>query len=144
MTYRLDRRFVLRALGLNMVLAGVAACAAFVFAAVDLPAASTGATIVAALLAGNAIAMVLLPPVVVRSGSAGIRIGGRLTVRPVTVPWTDVEGVSMDAERLYLDRGDDRVLAFPLAYVGGRRATLVREVYDRLNTANGYQRFDPS
>ena len=37
-----------------------------------------------------------------------------------------------------------QILSFPLAYVGVRRDELVRDIYDRLNTANGYTRFDPS
>jgi hypothetical protein len=144
-TYRLDRRFVLRALGINLALAGVAAGVAFVCAAVNAPEAlATVVTLVAIALVANAVALILLPPVVIRSGSSYLRVGGRLTVRPVTVPWTDIEGVSMGAEHLYLDRGHNLVLAFPLAYVGRRADELVREVYDRLNAANGYKRFDPS
>jgi hypothetical protein len=66
-----------------------------------------------------------------------------LTVRPVHISWLDVEDVSTDGGRLLVDRGRGEVLAFPLAYVGGRADELLRDVYDRLNTAHGYQRFDP-
>ncbi len=48
------------------------------------------------------------------------------------------------ARRLFVDRGSDAVLAFPLAYVGGRATELLRDIYDRLNAANGYRRFTPS
>ena len=70
------------------------------------------------------------------------RIGGRLTVRRITIPWSEVEGVDHADDRLYFTRGDENILSFPLAYVGPRREELVRDIYDRLNAANGYTRFE--
>ena len=45
---------------------------------------------------------------------------------------------------MFVDRGNGEVLGVPLAYVGGRATELLRDIYDRLNAANGYRRFDPS
>lgn len=141
-TYRLDRRFVLPATGLNLVVAGVATAAAFFTSSVAVLPWVLGVLAVLALL--NAVRVCAAPPTVVHTDPVGMRLGGRLTVRPVSVRWLDVEGVSTEAGRLFIDRGEAGVLAFPLAYVGGRGAELLREVHERLNTANGYRRFDPS
>jgi hypothetical protein len=140
--YRLDRRFVLPAIGINLILAGVAAALAFFLSPVTALAWVFGLLAVAALL--NAVRMQALPPVVARTDPAGLRVGGRLTVRPVYVSWLDVEDVTTGGGRLLVDRGNDEVLGFPLAYVGGRANELLRDIYDRLNAANGYRRFNPS
>ena len=138
--YRLDRRFVLRPLGLNLMSVGTFTVGAFL-----LP---TGLALacaaLVALLVINAASLALRPPVVVRTSAADVRVGGRLTVRRITMPWTDVEGVEHADDRLYFTRGDETMLSFPLAYVGSRRDELIRDVYDRLNAANGYRRFEPS
>jgi hypothetical protein len=142
MNYRLDRRFALPAVGVNMILAGVAVALAFVLSSVAALAWVFGVLGVAALL--NALRVYAAPPVVARTDPAELRIGGPLTVKPVHVPWLDVEDVTTDGSRLYVDRGNDEVLSFPLAYVGRRRTELLRDIYDRLNAANGYRRFNPS
>ena len=67
-----------------------------------------------------------------------------LTVKPIRVPWLDIEDVATEGARLFVDRGSDEVLGFPLVYVGRRAPQLLRDIYDRLNAANGYRRFDPS
>lgn len=133
--YRLDRRFVLPAIGVQVIVAGIAAVLAFL---VWWP-----FGVVAALVLFNAVRMLALPPGVARADESGIRLGGLLTVKPVRVEWSEVESVSVDGARLFFDRGDDRTLVFPLAYVGDRMNELVRDVHDRLNLANGYRRFDP-
>jgi hypothetical protein len=92
----------------------------------------------------NAVRVYGWPPVVARTDPGGLRIGGPLTVKPVRVPWLEVEDVRIDGGRVLIDRGGDQVLAFPLAYAGQRATELLRDLYDRLNTANGYRRFDPS
>lgn len=140
MNYRLDRRFVLRPLGINVMTLGTFTVGAFllpgpwswVFASLAL------------LLLANAASLGLLPPVVVRTSGEDVRVGGRLTVRRITMPWSEVEGVEHADDRIFFTRGDEKILSFPLAYVGSRREELVRDIYDRLNTANGYQRFEPS
>jgi hypothetical protein len=141
-TYRLDRRFVLRAIGINIAGAGVAVLAAFLLADAATWAAVVGGVVAAALVL-NAARLWLRPPVVVRTSDADARLGGQLGVPPVTLEWSQVEDVSTDGRRLLLDRGDGNVLAFPLAYVGPRATDLLRDIYDRLNTANGYTRFTP-
>ena len=140
--YRLDRRFVLLSVGINVMVGGVAAALAFFLSSVTALAWIFGILAVAALL--NAVRVYALPPVVARTDAGGLRVGGPLTVKPVDVAWLDVEDVTTDGGRLFVDRGNDQVLAFPLAYVGGRAAELLRDIYDRLNAANGYRRFNPS
>lgn len=133
--YRLDRRFVLPAIGLQVIAAGIASVLAFIL--------WWPFGVLAALLLLNAVRMLALPPGVARADESGIRLGGPLTVKHVRVEWSDVESVSVDANRMFIDRGGDSTLVFPLAYVGDRANELVRDVYDRLNTANGYRRFEP-
>lgn len=140
--YRLDRRFVLLAVGINVMFAGVAAALAFFLSSVAALAWVFGILSVAALL--NALRVYAFPPVVARTDPGGLRVGGPLTVKPIRVPWLEVEDVTTGEGRLFVDRGNDEVIAFPLAYVGGRATELLRDLYERLNTANGYRRFNPS
>lgn len=133
--YRLDRRFVLPVIGLHLIAAALVAVLAFlVWAPIG---------VLLALLILNLLRILAWPPVVARADPGGLRLGGPLTVKPVRIAWSDVEDVSVDSVRLYVTRSDPSTVAFPLAYVGQRAPDLVREVYDRLNEANGYRRFDP-
>ena len=138
MIYRLDRRFVLQAIGVNLLIAGLALWLAF--AAGPLWLALVGLAVAVAMMV-RAGMLWFRPPVVARTAADGIVLGGPLTVKRVEVAWTDVEGVSFDDHRFYLDRAE-KVLAFPLAYAGPRSPELLRDVYDRLNTAHGYERFE--
>ncbi|WP_332643499.1 hypothetical protein, partial [Aeromicrobium sp.] len=140
MNYRLDRRFVLRSLGINVMTLGTFTVGAFLLPGVW----SWLFAGLAVLLLINAVTMAVWPPVVVRTAEANVRVGGRLTVRRISLPWSEVEGVDHADGRLYFTRGDETILSFPLAYVGPRGEELVRDIYDRLNTANGYTRFNPS
>ncbi|WP_332662174.1 hypothetical protein [Aeromicrobium sp.] len=140
--YRLDRRFVLLSVGTNVMAAGVAAALGFFLSSVAPLAWLFGILAVAALL--NAVRVFAVPPVVARTDPSGLRLGGPLTVKPIHLPWLDVEDVTTADGRLFVDRGNDELLAFPLAFVGGRATELMRDVYDRLNAANGYRRFNPS
>ena len=134
-SYRLDRRFVLPAIGVHLIVAGVlAALAFFVWGWVG---------VLAVLVLLNAVRVYAFPPLVARTDPDGTRLGGLMTVRPVRVEWKQVEDVSVDGGRMLVDRGDDGTIAFPLAYVGARGTELLRDVYDRLNTANGYRRYEP-
>ncbi len=139
--YRLDRRFVLQAVGVTLLLCGLALVVSMV---VDQVWVVLTAWLVAVGLAARAVLLWVRPPVVARLDAEGVTLGGTLTVRPVPLRWTDVEKVSYDAGRLVIDRGGDTLVAFPTGYVGARAGELTREVYDRLNTAHGYRRFDPS
>ncbi len=138
MNYRLDRRFVLRPLGINLMTLGTFTVGAFVLSGVW----AWLCFALVTLLLINIASMTLWPPVVVRTSEDDVRVGGRLTVRRITMPWADVEGVDHADGRLFFTRGDETILSFPLAYVGDRRDELVRDIYDRLNTANGYTRFE--
>ena len=133
--YRLDRRFVLPAVGLHLIAAALVAVLAF------LAWAPLGVLLVPIAL--NALRLLAWPPVVVRTDPGGVRLGGPLTVKHVRIAWSEVEDVSVDRSRLYVTRGETGTVAFPLAYVGQRAPDLAREVYDRLNQASGYTRFDP-
>ena len=138
MNYRLDRRFVLRPLGINVMTMGTFTVGSFL-----LPSPwSWVCAALALLLLINAASLWLRPPVVVRTSAEGVQVGGRLTVRRIAMAWSEVEGVEHADDRLYFTRGDEQILSFPLAYVGPHRDELVRDIYDRLNTANGYTRFE--
>lgn len=136
--YRLDRRFVLQAIGINLLMAAVAlSLVALVAAAwLELP-----AVLLAGVLLGRAVVLWFRPPVVARTDAEGVTLGGPLTVKAVQIAWTAIEDVTVDAQQVFLDQGSS-VLAFPLAYAGQQGPELLRDVYDRLNTAHGYRRFE--
>ncbi|AWB90820.1 hypothetical protein [Aeromicrobium chenweiae] len=132
--YRLDRRFTLPAIGVHLIAAGIVAALAFLVWA--------WLGVLAVLLLLNAVRVFAFPPVVARLDPLGVRLGGLMTMKPVRVVWTQVEDVSVDHARLRFDQGAEGAVTFPLAYAGKRAEELVREVYDRLNTANGYSRYE--
>lgn len=134
-SYRLDRRFVLPAIGVHLVVAGLVALLAFVF--------WPPLGILTVLLILNAARVLALPPWVARLDDAGIRLGGPLTVKPVRIEWSEIEDVSVEKSRLFFDRGDSRVLVFPLAYVGPRATELAKDVRQRLDSAHGYSAYEP-
>ncbi|MCD9199475.1 hypothetical protein [Aeromicrobium wangtongii] len=135
-TYRIDRRFVLSLVGIQMIGAGLTAMLAFwVWAPLG---------ILTVLLLLNALRVGVRPPVVARTDAEGARIGGVRAAKPVSVAWSDVEDVSIRGQQMVFDLGGDSSIVFSLAYLGGRANEFVRDVYERLNTANGYSRFDPS
>lgn len=138
MTYRLDRRFVLQAIGVNLLVAGLALWLALAAGALWL--ALVGLAVAVAMFVRAGV-LFFRPPVVARTAPDAVVLGGPLTVKRVEVTWIDVERVSFDDRRVYLDRGE-KVLAFPLAYAGSRAPELLRDVYDRLNAAHGYERFE--
>ncbi len=141
-TYRLDRRFTLQAIGVTLLIAGIALAVSMVF---DNTWVVTALWLFALLLVVRAGLLWFRPPPVARLASDRVTLGGPLTVRPVQIVWKDVQNVALDDDgRLLLDRDDDTVIVFPLHFVGGRARELAREIYDRLNEANGYRRFDPS
>lgn len=135
-TYRLDRRFVLTSVGVQMIAAGVAAMLAFLV--------WEWLGVLAALLLLNALRIVVRPPVVARTRLEGARLGGPTSARPIDLAWSAVEGVDVDRGRLVFERTDGSSVVFALAYIGARADAFVRDVYERLNAAHGYRRFDPT
>lgn len=138
--YRLDRRFVLQGIGITLLLSG----GGFVVSMVATGWIAVIGWVAGLVLLGRAIWLWVRPPVVVRADDDGITLGGRFTVKPVSIGWTDVQDVTHEQGRLLIDRGDDTVVVFPLAFVGRGHDQLIVEVYERLNAAHGYKRFDPS
>jgi hypothetical protein len=135
-TYRLDRRFVLTSVGVQVIGAGLAAMLAFlVWGWIG---------VVAIVLLLNAVRLLALPPVVVRADAEGARLGGPVTSRPVRVRWADVDDVGIERGQMVFSRSDGSTVVFSLLHLGPRADDFVRDVYDRLNTANGYTRFDPA
>ena len=136
--YRLGRGPALVATGVLTIVTGVLVFAAFLVADDATPrvvgAVVLGvAALVAVLLAAR---FALRPPAVVRLDEAGFTVA-----RPrVRAAWKQVDDVALDSGYLVLTgEGTARVelrLLDPDA-----RQLLVREVYDRLNTAHGYTRF---
>ncbi|MCW2771376.1 MAG: hypothetical protein JWR27_2809 [Aeromicrobium sp.] len=135
MNYRLDRRYVLPVIGLHLIAAGIAAALAFwVWAPLG---------ILVALLALSALRLLAWPPVAVSTDREGLRLGGRLSRSHVGIRWQDVEDVDHDGPRLYVRPTTGETLVVMLPRVGERAKTLVKDVYERLNEANGYRRYDP-
>ena len=132
-TYRLDRAPALAVVGVVVVVAAVTG-----FVAVVATSALAGVVTVLLLLA--AVVLVARPPVVARLDAHGIR------TRRARERWVDVADVSVRDGMLLLALGeegaDQKALRLSLATVGARAPELVREVYDRLNTAHGYRRFE--
>lgn len=129
-TYRLDRGHAAVATGVLVIAAGVLAFVAF------LASSPLTAVLVVLLLAAAAV-FFARPPSVIRLDADGFR------ARRASGRWTDVENVSLESGILVLASDQGRTHRVPLASVGRRGPELVHEVYDRLNTAHGYRRFDP-
>lgn len=136
--YRLGRGPALVATGVLTIVTGVLVFAAFLVADDATP------RVVGAIVLGVLAAMAVLlaarfalrPPSVVRLDATGFTVA-----RPrVRAAWKQVDDVAVDSGYLVLTgEGTARVelrLLDPDA-----RQLLVREVYDRLNTAHGYTRF---
>lgn len=132
-TYRLDRAPVLLVVGGVVIVAAVTGFLAFA-----LP--SQVAAVVTLVLLVAAAAFALRPPVVARLDEHGIR------TRRTREQWVDVQDVSLRDGALLLALGEEgteqRAVRVPLSAVGRRGQELVREVYDRMNTAHGYRRFE--
>ncbi|MCW2790153.1 MAG: hypothetical protein JWQ91_2640 [Aeromicrobium sp.] len=133
--YRLDRRYVLPAIGLHLIAAGIAAALAFwVWPPIG---------ILVGLLALSALRLLVWPPIAIRTDPEGVRLGGPLSRSSVGITWAGVEDVDRDGSRLYVRPSSGETVVLMLARVGDRSDELVRDVYQRLNTAHGYRRFDP-
>ncbi|WP_375001238.1 hypothetical protein [Aeromicrobium sp. CTD01-1L150] len=127
--YRVDRAHVAVLSGILVMVAGVTAFVAFLLS-------STVAGAIAVLLLLAAALLMVRPPVVARLDAHGLR------ARRLRLLWLDVENVALEDGQLVLEgaAGEHRLT---LATAGRRTHELVREVYDRMNTAHGYTRWEP-
>ncbi|GAA2083262.1 hypothetical protein IDH50_05105 [Aeromicrobium tamlense] len=141
--YRLDRAHLMVLAGVCFIVAAVGVLVAFLTGTdsalrTTVTVLAAGVAVIALLVAA---VMNLRPPVVLTLDQAGFRARGRHG----DVTWKQVESVEISEGLLRFTDGTGAITAFPLSLVDrNRRAELVREVYDRLNTANGYRRFDPT
>lgn len=88
------------------------------------------------LLAGISLIVLLRPPVVLTLDPVGYRS------RRDEGRWKDVHGVALNDGFLTFSDIGDKTISLPLNVIdASRRVELVNEVYDRLNTAHGYERF---
>ncbi|MFO6452097.1 MULTISPECIES: hypothetical protein [unclassified Aeromicrobium] len=141
--YRLDRAHLMVLAGVCFIVAAVGVLVAFLTGTdsalrTTVTVLAAGVAVIALLVAA---VMNLRPPVVLTLDQAGFRARGRHG----DLTWKQVESVEISEGLLRFTDGTGAITAFPLSLVDRtRRAELVREVYDRLNTANGYRRFDPT
>jgi hypothetical protein len=142
-TYRLDRAAALVTVGVCLVVAAAAVFIAFLLAPVDGAVRWIGyvAIGVAVLALGAALRFALRQPVVLVLDDDGYRSRSRTAGTPFAGRWLDVDDVTVtdDILRLGLTEGGEQ--RFGLELVGHDRMRLLRELHERLNTANGYRRF---
>ncbi len=131
-------------IGSYVLVAGIAVLVAFWTVQFDPWGAIVAATggIVAALAIVLAIRLAVRPPVVLLLDAAGYR--GRVRAQRHTFEgrWKDVRDVKASPRDLRFTTVTNDEQVFPLETIDTRdRARLLREMYDRLNTAHGYTRF---
>lgn len=141
--YRLDRAHLMVTAGVCFLVAAAGVVVAFLSAGRG----SVGGalTIIGAATAILALAVAaylnLRPPTVATLDPVGLQSRGRGD----SIVWKQVQDVSVGDGLLRFTDASGAVSALPLGLVERRqRADLIRDVYDRLNTANGYRRFDPA
>lgn len=141
--YRLDRAHLMVLAGVCFITAAVSVLIAFLTAGKG--SAGTVVSVILAILAVVALLVAaianLRPPTVLTLDEIGYRARGRHG----DGTWKQVEAVEVSDGLLRFTDASGEISAVPLQYVErDRRADLIREVYDRLNTAHGYRRFDPA
>ena len=132
-TFRLDRAAALATAGIFVVIAAVAAGAAFWLSSVIAGALALAALGIAALYAFR-------PPVVLRLDGEGYSSRVRFESGRFVGDWRDVEEAGVAEGFLVLSTKDGQ-RAFPLRLVGGQRVQVLAAVNERLNAANGYRPF---
>jgi len=149
-TYRLDRAFALRAFGLQLVVVAVLAFLAFVLTSFDGFARGVGIALAILAVLGfvSALKVLVLPPKLLTLDSDGYRAERRAGGEGFRGRWEDVSEIRAPYSKgggqvLVVEYADASQQQFPLVLVRERRTQLIRDFYDRLNTANGYRRFDP-
>lgn len=99
-----------------------------------------GVVAVLALLLGARLAV--RPPVVLSLNEQGYRGRVRAAKHLFEGRWKDVRDVQLNSRELRITTVTNEEQIFPLQTIDAReRVAMVREVYDRLNTAHGYTRF---
>lgn len=131
--FRLDRGAALATAGVFVMVAAVAAGAAFWTSS-----AIVGAIGIAAL--GVAAVYALRPPVVLKLDEAGYTSRVRFESGRFIGAWKDVEEAGVADGFLVLSTTGGQQ-AFPLRLVGGQRVQVLKAVNERLNDANGYRPF---
>jgi hypothetical protein len=143
-TYRLDRSIALVTVGVSLVVAAVSVFAAFLLAPLDSAARWIGyaAIVVTVLALVMALRFAIRPPVLVRLDADGYRSRTRSAGGLFTGRWLDVEDVTVTDDVLQLSLSSGGEQRLPLGFLGRDRMRLLRDIHDRLNTANGYRRFE--
>ena len=141
--YRLDRAHLMVLAGVCFIIAAVSVVIAFLTAGKG--SVGTVVAIVMSIVALVALivaaVMNLRPPTVLTLDEIGLRARGRHG----DTTWKQVESVQVSDGLLRFTDGTGAITAVPLQLVDHReRIDLIRDVYDRLNAANGYRRFHPS
>ncbi|TSD64429.1 hypothetical protein [Aeromicrobium piscarium] len=142
--YRLDRAHAMLSIGAYVLVAGVAVLVAFWTVQFDPWGAIVAATgaVVAVLALVLAARLALRPPVVLMLDGAGYRGRVRAQRHAFEGRWKDVRDVKASSRHLRFTTVTNDEQVFPLETIDTRdRARLLRDVYDRLNTAHGYTRF---
>ena len=143
-TYRLDRSIALTSVGICLVVAAVAVFVAFLLAPLDSGVRWIGyaAIVVVVLALVLALRIAVRPPMVLRLDADGYTSRTRSAGGLFSGRWLDVEDVTVVDDVLVFTLVGGGEQQLPLRFVGADRMGLLRDVHDRLNTANGYRRFE--
>ena len=142
-SYRLERGVALTSVGVCMVVAAVAVFIAFQLAPLASAARWIGyVAIVVTVLALLMALRLIRPPVILRLDDEGYHSRTRSEGGLFTGRWLDVDDVTVTDEVLVFSLVSGGEQQMPLAFFGPDRMRLLRDIHDRLNTANGYRRFE--
>ncbi|WP_133434073.1 hypothetical protein [Aeromicrobium phragmitis] len=98
--------------------------------------------VVVALALVLSLRLALRPPIVLTLAEQGYQGRVRAEKRRFEGRWKDVRDVQLTSRELRITTVTNEEQVFPLQTVDAReRVAMIREVYDRLNTAHGYTRF---
>ena len=89
-----------------------------------------------------ALRLAFRPPVVLRLDDDGYRSRTRSAGGLFSGRWLDVEDVTVADDVLVFSLVGGGEQRMPLGFFGRDRMRLLRDIHDRLNTANGYRRFE--
>jgi hypothetical protein len=142
--YRLDRSVALVTVGVSLVVAAVAVFVAFLLTPLDGAVRWIGyaAVVVAVLALVTALRFGLRPPVLLRLDDVGYHSRTRSAGGTFAGRWLDVEDVTVTDGVLRLTLIDGGEQRLPLEFLRRDHMRLLQDVHARLNTANGYRRFE--